>query len=101
MECNEIKEAISTFIKETFVYDDETAAELSDRTNLIDDGIVDSFGIHEILGFLEAEFTITVEDAEVVPENFSSIEALCNFVCSKNHRNQGDSQCAAQPVSFR
>ena len=90
MNNSAIREAIFDFIKETFIYDEETAAVVSDQSNLIDDGIVDSFGIHEILAFLEGHFKIEIEDAEVVPENFSSIEALSNFVFSKGQQERGE-----------
>ena len=50
---------------------------------LIDEGILDSFGLHEVLFFLENEFAISIADEEVLSGNFGSISAITAFVQRK------------------
>ena len=49
-------------------------------TTLIDDGILDSFAILSIVGELEDTFDIKITPAEIIPENFNSVQALWEMV---------------------
>jgi len=48
--------------------------------DLFEKGIVDSLGFLTIIGFIEQTFDITVSDEDVLPENFSSINAMAEYV---------------------
>ena len=52
-------------------------------TPLIESGIIDSLGVVEIVAFLEDEFSIEVDDEEIVPENMNSVGQLAAFVAGK------------------
>lgn len=52
-------------------------------TSLLDQGIINSTGVLEVIGFIEETFGITVEDSELLPENLDSIEGISRFVMSK------------------
>lgn len=52
-------------------------------TSLLDQGIIDSTGVLEVIGFIEETFGITVEDSELLPENLDSIEGIAGFVMRK------------------
>ncbi len=56
---------------------------LGDQASLLDEGVVDSTGVLEVIGFLESEFGLEVEDAEITPENFDSIARIAAFVDRK------------------
>jgi acyl carrier protein len=58
-------------------------AGLSSDQSLLDAGIVDSTGVLELIGFVEREFGITVDDEEIVPDNLDSISRLAAFVDRK------------------
>jgi acyl carrier protein len=58
-------------------------ASLEDGTSLLDQGIVDSTGVLEVIGFIETTFGITVEDSEMLPDNLDSIERIASFVARK------------------
>lgn len=73
-----LQDTITAFIRENFCFDD--AARLQSDTSLLDSGIVDSTGVLEIIGFLERELGIRVEDEETTPENLDSIARICAFV---------------------
>ena len=50
---------------------------------LLGTGLLDSLGILEVVGFMEREFHISVNDEELLPENFSTIETIASFVVRK------------------
>lgn len=52
----------------------------SDNESLIDSGIIDSFGIMALLGFIEDKFAIKVAGADLLPENFDSIITISAMV---------------------
>ena len=43
---------------------------------LIDDGLLSSLDILQLIGALSDEFDISVPAAEIVPENFNSVDAI-------------------------
>ena len=68
---NKLKDKIRKFIVEDFLFGDDNG--LKDDTSFLDEGIIDSTGILELVSFLEEEFSISVEDEELIPENLDSI----------------------------
>lgn len=75
------KETVKTYVIENFMFG--AADGLSDETSFLDEGIVDSTGVLELVEFLEKTFGITVEDDELVPENLDSIDNIAGFVQRK------------------
>ncbi len=51
--------------------------------SLISSGILDSLALLRLILFLEEEFGVTIEDGEVRPENFETIEAMKSFLKQK------------------
>ena len=51
-----------------------------DDTSFLDEGIIDSTGILELVNFLEEDFGIAVEDAELIPENLDSIKNVTEYL---------------------
>ena len=47
---------------------------------LIDNSILDSFDIVSLVGELNDEFDIDINPAELVPENFNSVEAMYKMI---------------------
>ena len=78
----ELKAQIRGYIVENFLFGDETPL-TSDGISLLDEGIIDSVGVMELVAFLEGDLGLTVEDEELIPENLDSIENLANFVTRK------------------
>lgn len=50
-------------------------------TTLVDDHILDSFGILSLVSEMEDAFDIEVSPAELVPENFNSAASLWKMIC--------------------
>jgi acyl carrier protein len=74
-------EQIRGFLASNFYISDPGL--LQDSTSLLDQGIIDSTGVLEVIGFLEETFGITVEDSELLPENLDSIQGIAHFVTRK------------------
>jgi len=50
---------------------------------LLESGILDSLALLKLLLFLEEEFNIAVDDFEVIPENFNTVDAICAYIRSR------------------
>lgn len=50
---------------------------------LIAEHIIDSLGIFQVVGFMEAEFGIEVDDEDLLPEHFGSLAGMTRFVTTK------------------
>lgn len=77
----EPREVVKEFIVQNFYVPDGDA--LADDTSLLDQGIVDSTGVLEVTSFLEKEFGIKIEDAEMLPENLDTIGNIVAFLRRK------------------
>lgn len=82
MERMTIEAQVRQYIIENFMYSAD-AGDLTDELQLFDNGIIDSTGVLELVGFLEETFEVQVADEEMMPENFESITALAAFVKRK------------------
>lgn len=56
---------------------------LGETTSFLQQGIIDSTGVLELVSFVEATFGIAVGDHELLPSNFDSIAALAEFIRRK------------------
>lgn len=74
----DIKQQVRAFITSNFYIADPST--LADDASLLDQGIIDSTGVLEIIMFLEDTFGFKVSDSEMVPENLDSIENIASFV---------------------
>jgi acyl carrier protein len=79
--ASSVRDNLLAFINEYFVK--ETGIELKDDSSLLDEGLIDSTGVLELVAYLENSFEIKVEDEEIVPDNFDSLNKLVNFVRRK------------------
>lgn len=79
----QLREQIRGFIIENFLFGDAEPL-TDDAVSLLDNGIVDSVGVMEMVAWLEQNHGVKVEDQELVPENFDSVERLVRFVERKN-----------------
>jgi acyl carrier protein len=76
----DIAKRVREFITTNFYV---ATGELADDASLLEQGVVDSTGVLEVIGFLEKEYGIQVDDAEMVPDNLDSIGAIVAFVARK------------------
>jgi acyl carrier protein len=78
MTGNHLDSKIRGFILEKFPLARKQQIKGSDA--LLESGILDSLGILDLVTFLEQEFSITIADDELVPDNFQTIDGIVAFV---------------------
>lgn len=77
-----ITDRVRNFIVENFLFGD-TNFDLSNQISLIENGIIDSTGVLELVGFIEEEFGVVFADADIVPANLDTIERIAAFVVER------------------
>jgi acyl carrier protein len=78
----QIRTELTEFIVMNYLFGDVARVPRDDDA-LVEEGIIDSTGILELIEFLESHFEIEVSEAETVPQNLGTIANLTNFVMSK------------------
>ena len=77
-----IKDAVKAFVIENFLFGD-TSNPLADSDSLIENGIIDSTGVLELVAIIEDRYGITVADADIMPANLDSLARITAFIASK------------------
>lgn len=77
------KEQVRQYIAENFMFSDNGCS-LPDDASFLEEGILDSTGVLELVMFVEQGFNIAVSDDEIVPENFDSINRLATYISRKS-----------------
>lgn len=55
----------------------------SENVNFIEQGMLDSFDVVNLVQELESTFGITIDGLEILPENFETIDTIMNLLTSK------------------
>ena len=66
--------------------------EIADDDSLLEEGLIDSLGVLEVVAFLESQFSILLSDEEMLSDNFETISTLSAFVDSKTSSNAASSE---------
>jgi acyl carrier protein len=74
-----VQSAIREFLATNFFLADDPA-DLSSSDSLIEAGLIDSTGVLELVGFLEAQFDVRITNEELLPDNLDSIDNIVRFV---------------------
>ena len=77
-----ISQTIKEFVVSNFLYG-QGAEGLDDEQSFLENGIIDSTGVLELVAFLEQQFGITVADRDLLPENLDSVNNAARFVARK------------------
>ena len=72
----ELRSRLRAFIAETHA----NGQEIGDETELVRSGIVESYGLVEVLFFLEEEFGVDIPDEMLTPENFRTVADIARCV---------------------
>lgn len=75
-----IKEKINQYVLGVVYTEKE---KIKNNSLLFKEGYFDSMGFITLLTFLEEEFKVTVSDADLVEENFESINAIAYYILKK------------------
>jgi acyl carrier protein len=71
-------ETVKDFVVENFLYGEDSM--LKEDTSFLEEGIIDSTGILELIAFLEETYGLTIRDEEYVPENFDTLGNVARFL---------------------
>lgn len=77
---NEIKEDIKSYILEASLSD---VKDVEDDALIFENGLLDSMGLLFLIEFLGETFEVEVNDDELNPKNFESINNIVSFVNNK------------------
>jgi acyl carrier protein len=77
------EEQIRNYIAEKILFS-KNGYPYPDETSFLEEGIVDSTSVLELVMFVEQTFGISVADEEIIPDNFDSVSNLANFVRRKS-----------------
>lgn len=78
----EIEARIRDFVARQLLFSDN-GYPYDDAVSFLNDGVIDSLGILELVAFTGREFGVMVDPAEVIPENFDSVNQLAAYVRRK------------------
>lgn len=84
MHTVEIGTEIRDFVVTNFLFG--KGEDLSDDESLLENGVIDSTGVLELVSYLQERFDIRIEDDEIVPANLDSIHNLVDYVSRKTGR---------------
>ncbi len=76
-----VEDRIRAYIAENILFSDTYA--YPDDASFLKEGIVDSSNVLELVMFVEQAFGITVDDAELLPDNFDSVARMAAYVRRK------------------
>jgi acyl carrier protein len=81
LEPEEIRLALTAFVTRNF---NVTEADIDMDRSLIDQGIIDSFGLVEITAFIEQKFAVKVREEDMTREAFGSMNKMARFVSTRH-----------------
>jgi acyl carrier protein len=59
------------------------AGPIDSGVDLVEEEVIDSLGIVQLISLLEERYNITISDEELDPENFRSVDRIAAFVEAK------------------
>ncbi|MCK5591335.1 MAG: acyl carrier protein [Candidatus Pacebacteria bacterium] len=83
----DVKEKIKEFIVNNFLMGADSE-KIQDDTSFLEEGIIDSTGILELVEFIQDTFLIAIEDEELIPDNLDCINNIEKFINSKKQNSQ-------------
>ena len=76
------KDKIREFVINNFLLGVDNQS-LNNDTSFLEQGIIDSTGILELVSFVQEAFDIRIEDMELMPDNLDSLNKLESFIAKK------------------
>ncbi len=75
------EEIVRTHIAQTILFSKNYPH--SDNASFLEEGIIDSMNVMELIMFVEEAFNLEIADEEIVPDNFDSVSKIANYVRRK------------------
>lgn len=74
-----VESTVENFIRTELLFEDTSVSLPPDR-DLISGGILDSLALLRLIEFVEVSFGIPIEDGDIDPSNFQTINRIRDFV---------------------
>jgi acyl carrier protein len=74
-----IEETIRNFIIDNFIFDAQSGG-LDNAQSFLETGIIDSTGMLELVSFIEENYSIKMEDEELIPANLDSVNNVVRYI---------------------
>jgi len=68
------------FLEQKFIKKNDA---LHESDSLLERGIIDSVAIQELIAFIEKTYNITIDEDDLMPDNFDSLLAIKNYINAK------------------
>lgn len=78
----ELQPKIRDYIAKNLLFS-SNGFEYGDDDSFLEQGIVDSMGVLELVMFVEEGFGIMVDDQDITPDNFDTVNKLATYINSK------------------
>lgn len=78
----EIAQEIRSFVVDNFLFGEEDGR-FSNDDSFLDKGLIDSMGILTLVEFVKEKYAINIEDEELVPEHWDSVQRIATFIQGK------------------
>ena len=69
---------------------DPAVLPIENSTPLLDSGILDSLSLLRLVVFLQEQFGMVMDDLDVVPEHFATVDAICAYLRSRGCESAGE-----------
>lgn len=73
--------------------------ELTDDYPLLENHVIDSLGLFQIVGFLESEYGVTIDDGDLTPDKFATINTIAQLLQDSTPTEPTADENAAQAAS--
>jgi acyl carrier protein len=83
----QIKQELRQFVIDNFLFG--RAGDLKDDASFLENGIIDSTGVLELIAFLEERFGLELEEIDLTPECLDSIDKVTTLVESRLAAGKG------------
>jgi len=77
-----IQELLRSYLATNVLFSDN-GYPYPDDASFLENGVVDSMSVMELVMFTEKTFSVSISDKEIIPANFDSVENLAAFILRK------------------
>lgn len=79
----QVRDTVADFVCREILFGDQDRMPGPGDPLLGSGGVIDSVGLHQLITFLESQFSIEIGDLDIVPENFATLDAVSGLVARK------------------
>lgn len=77
-----VENSLRQYIAENILFSSD-GYPYEDSASFLENGIVDSMSVMELVMYAEKEFGVAVADKEITPDNFDSVTKMAEYIRSK------------------